>query len=197
MNISILIYNLFHNRFSIQMLKLEIAASKKKTKLKDCTIVNAGKSNTISLGEKGILNGIRFFLLGDNNHIAIGDNALCRGSYQQPICINAGYGTSITIGDDVLIANNTEFHTTDYHGIIDTQTGKVLNPSNSIVIGNRCWIGLRAVVLKGTNLPDDTVVGACSVVNKAFPNSGIIIAGNPGREVRTGIKVGDLTNNKQ
>ena len=39
MNISILIYNLFHNRFSIQMLKLEIAASKKKTKLKDCTIV--------------------------------------------------------------------------------------------------------------------------------------------------------------
>ena len=35
MNISILIYNLFHNRFSIQMLKLEIAASKKKTK-HDC-----------------------------------------------------------------------------------------------------------------------------------------------------------------
>ncbi|MCQ2207412.1 MAG: acyltransferase [Paludibacteraceae bacterium] len=192
MNISYLIYNLFHNRFSFKMLKLELEASKKKTKLRDCSVVDAGKNNTVTLGEKGILNGIRFFMLGDNNHITIGNNALCRGTYQQPIFLNAAYGTSITIGDSILLANNTEIHTTDYHGIIDTNTNKVLNQGKDVVIGNRCWIGLRSIVLKGTNLPDDTIVGACSVVNRPFTETNTIVAGSPAKVVRTGVKVGDL-----
>lgn len=192
MNISYLIYNLFHNRFSLKMWRLELAASEKKTKLRDCSVTSSGKNNTISIGTKGLISGVRFFTQGDNNHITIGDHAYCNGSEQQPICINACNGTSITIGNNIILSNSIEMHTTDYHGIIDTGTNQVLNPSKDIVIGDRCWIGLRTVVLKGTNLPNDTIVGASSVVNRPFTETNTIIAGSPAKVVKTGVKVGDL-----
>lgn len=193
MNISYLIYNLFHNHFSLKMWKLELDASRKKTKLRHCHVTDSGKNNTITIGEYGLISGVRFFTSGNNNHITIGRKAYCNGSTQQPIRLNACDGTSITIGDNIILSNNVEIHTTDYHRITD-DNGNVLNKPKDIVIGNRCWIGLRCIILKGTILPDDTIVGACSVTNKVYCESGTIIAGIPAKAVRTGVKVGDLGN---
>jgi len=47
-------------------------------------------------------------------------------------------------------------------------------------IGNRCWIGAKAVILKDVELGDACVVGAGAVVTKSFP-AGSVIVGVPGR----------------
>jgi acetyltransferase-like isoleucine patch superfamily enzyme len=50
-------------------------------------------------------------------------------------------------------------------------------------IGDRCWIGAKAVILKDVELGDNCVVGAGAVVTKSFP-SGSVIAGVPAKLLR-------------
>ncbi len=49
-----------------------------------------------------------------------------------------------------------------------------------VKIGNRCWIGARAIILKDVELGDDCIVGAGAVVTKSFPARSTI-AGVPAR----------------
>ena len=52
-----------------------------------------------------------------------------------------------------------------------------------ISIGKNCFIGCNALILKGTVLGDNCVVGAGAVVSGKFePNS--VIAGNPAKVIR-------------
>jgi len=55
-------------------------------------------------------------------------------------------------------------------------------PVPSIVVGDRCWIGSRAVLLAGTDLGEGVIVGAGAVVDFAVPPFAIV-AGNPARIV--------------
>jgi acetyltransferase-like isoleucine patch superfamily enzyme len=49
-----------------------------------------------------------------------------------------------------------------------------------VKIGNRCWIGAKAVILKDVELGDYCTVGAGAVVTKSFP-PGSVIKGVPAR----------------
>ena len=60
------------------------------------------------------------------------------------------------------------------------------------IIGKHCVIGGRAIILPGVVLGDHVFVAAGSVVTKSFP-SHCMIAGNPARIIRTGIKISDKT----
>lgn len=50
-------------------------------------------------------------------------------------------------------------------------------------IGDRVWIGGRAVILPGVSIGDDAVIGAGSIVTRDVP-PGSLVAGNPARLVR-------------
>lgn len=91
---------------------------------------------------------------------------------------NGGKGRKISVGNDCMFSHGILVRTSDGHKILDAKTGKPLNWPKDIRIGNHVWIGARAVLLKGTVIPDDCVVGACSVVTKEFSKTGRIIAGN-------------------
>lgn len=56
-------------------------------------------------------------------------------------------------------------------------------------IGERCFIGGSSIIMPGIRIGDDCVVGAGSVVTKSVP-SGSIVAGNPARVLRSGLKLG-------
>ena len=58
-----------------------------------------------------------------------------------------------------------------------------------IEVGNRNWIGNSTTLMRGTQLPDNTIVASRSFVNKSFlgyHDDGILIAGSPGKVVRLG-----------
>ena len=59
-------------------------------------------------------------------------------------------------------------------------------------IGKHCVIGGRAIILPGVTLGDHVFVGAGSVVTKSFPDH-VLIAGNPAKIIRTGIKISNKT----
>lgn len=56
-------------------------------------------------------------------------------------------------------------------------------------VGKRCFIGARSLILPGVTIGDGSVVGAGSVVTRDVPPQSIV-AGNPAKVVRSGIKVG-------
>lgn len=54
-------------------------------------------------------------------------------------------------------------------------------------IGERCFIGAHSFILPGVTIGEGSIVGAGSVVTRDVP-AGTIVAGNPARVVREGIK---------
>jgi len=49
-----------------------------------------------------------------------------------------------------------------------------------VKIGNHCWIGAGAIILKNVELGDACVVGAGAVVTKSFP-PGSVLGGVPAK----------------
>ena len=56
--------------------------------------------------------------------------------------------------------------------------------SKPIVIGEYCFVGTNCVLLGGGALPDYSVLGASSVLNKAYSETHQLYAGNPARAVK-------------
>ena len=54
-------------------------------------------------------------------------------------------------------------------------------------IGERCFIGAHAIILPGVRIGDECVIGSGSVVTQNVPSHSIV-AGNPAKIVRTGIR---------
>ncbi|HLZ22614.1 MAG TPA: acyltransferase [Ktedonobacterales bacterium] len=86
----------------------------------------------------------------------------------------------ITIGRDCKVAREVIIMDTDQHAL----------PSSDLVakpvrIGDRVWIGARAIVLKGVTIGSDAVIGAGSVVTRNVP-AGAVVGGVPARILRLG-----------
>lgn len=54
-------------------------------------------------------------------------------------------------------------------------------------IGSRCFIGGNSIIMPGVKIGNNCIIGAGSVVTKDVP-SNCIVAGNPAKIIRTGIK---------
>lgn len=86
----------------------------------------------------------------------------------------------IVIGSGTFIGPNVGL-ITENHDIVDpAKRGGV----KSVIIGEKCWIGMNSVILPGVELGDHTVVGAGSIVTKSFPEGYCVIAGNPARIIK-------------
>ena len=88
-----------------------------------------------------------------------------------------------TIGSGCAISWGVRILDSDVHKLV--QEGKS-SPHAPIQIGKDCWIGTNAVVLKGTELGDGSIVAAGAVVaSKVPPNS--LVAGVPARVMRENV----------
>jgi acetyltransferase-like isoleucine patch superfamily enzyme len=55
-------------------------------------------------------------------------------------------------------------------------------------MGNHIRVGCRCTILKGSNIPDNTIIAANSLMAKEYQVGNCIIGGNPARLLRTGIE---------
>jgi acetyltransferase-like isoleucine patch superfamily enzyme len=84
----------------------------------------------------------------------------------------------VTIGRDCKIARDVIIMDSDQHPLPNGEL--VVEP---VTIGDRAWIGARAIILKGVRIGDDAVIAAGSVVTRDVPARSVV-AGVPARVVR-------------
>ncbi len=174
-----------------------------------------GDNNTIKIGCPQIIERLNIFIHGNGHEFSIGKyTKKFKGHVISPtICLlNTKAPCKIIIGDNaninkdvlfvcnesntqIIVGNNCRFAegvaiwSSDSHAIVDTKTNKILNKSpGQIRIGDWCWCGYRSYLGKNTVLPNYTVVGAKSVVTKPFTQEYTVIAGNPAKVIKTGVR---------
>ena len=97
-------------------------------------------------------------------------------------------GLNISIGDDCVFSYGIKMRPSDGHSIYNPDTGELLNkPKSGINIGNHVWVGTDVFILKDVSIADNTVVGAGSIVTKAFTDKNVILAGTPAKIIKTNV----------
>lgn len=76
----------------------------------------------------------------------------------------------IEIGDDTIIAAGVKIISANHN----TNNFDDWGSTEPIRIGKKCWLGANCVILPGTQLGDQVIVGAGAVVTKSFPDNCII-----------------------
>lgn len=94
---------------------------------------------------------------------------------------------SITIGRNTDIGSGCKIIDNDFHPLPYSERFPKerldLLKKRPVVIGEGCFLGANSIILKGTTLGRNVVVGAGSVVSGNFPDN-VIIAGNPAQIIK-------------
>ena len=154
-----------------------------------CVIFSFPKSNIIL--HSGVINSSF-----TSNMLGLWQRTIMVARYGGKIEIGDGFGISgttiystksITIGKNATIGATCKIIDNDFHPLDPEHRRLNLNEEHTarapIVIGDNCFIGMNSIILKGTTIGNNVVVGAGSVVHGTFPDN-CIIAGNPARIIR-------------
>lgn len=151
--------------------------------LRRCSFRFLGSNNHVEIHSTAKLQDMTFWMEGDGNRIVIGKGTTTHGKIQLAAC----EGTSIMIGKDCMFSHDIYVRTTDSHPIYN-KDGLRINPAEDIHIGDHVWIGMQSLILKGVVIPDGSVVGARSLVNKSFDVDEAIYAGQPAKLVKENMR---------
>ena len=151
-------------------------------RIKNSTIILRGNHNRVSIGDFSYLNDVELYTENSGNEITIGKHTTMSGQAH----FAAIEGTRISIGDDCLFSSDLHFRTGDSHSILNEE-GKRINPSKDIVIGDHVWIGTKVTCLKGVHVSDNSIVAATTTLCREYDQKNAVIAGVPGKVVRTGV----------
>lgn len=164
-----------------------------------------GNNNHISFGLGTRMNKCRIYIYGNDCSLHIGNNCFCLNSefyFEDTNClIDLGYKTNslgvnfaitepnskIVVGEQCLFSSDIEVRTGDSHSIIDLTTKKRINYAKSVTIGNHVWVGAHARLLKGSRIPDDSIVANSAIVTKEFEVTNCIIGGFPAKVIKQGV----------
>lgn len=127
-----------------------------------------GKEGSITFhGDASFCRGINLIA---NGKFDFGNNFSCNAN-----CV-FNSAKHISFGDGCLIGWNVTIMDGDGHYIL--QDNKIVNALKSINIGKHVWIASNSSILKGSTIPDDSVIACNSVISKAFSENNCIIGGN-------------------
>jgi acetyltransferase-like isoleucine patch superfamily enzyme len=111
-----------------------------------------------------------------------------RATIERNVNLDRVYPESIYIGAGSLVASSA---TLLCHEHVYREPGNPELPLHKpLHIGERCFIGVAAVVLPGVTIGDDCIIGAGSIVTRdILPGS--LAVGNPARVIRSGLRLNE------
>jgi NDP-sugar pyrophosphorylase family protein len=100
-------------------------------------------------------------------------------------CFVAPGSGGIVLGDHVVCGPNVAIIACNYrYAALDVPFEQQGISSLGVRIGRNVWIGANSTILDGSDIGDNTVVVANSLVNRRFPPN-VIVQGNPAKVILT------------
>jgi len=93
-------------------------------------------------------------------------------------------GSTIEIGDDVLIGTNVEIIDSDFHEVHPDRRNSGNHKCKPVKIERNVFIGSNVKIQKGVTVGENSIIANGSIVTSSMPNNAVI-AGNPAIVVRT------------
>ncbi len=165
-----------------------------------------GDDNKIEIMDDCMLNNVNFHMCGNGHRVSIGRGCRFRRGgniwFEDSHCsLHIGDNSTFTsvdfvltepnsriiIGQDCMFSYGIDARTGDAHSIISRETNERINYAEDVIIGNHVWVAAHSILLKGTVIPDDSIVATGSVVTLKWDTKGIIIGGNPAKQLRSGV----------
>lgn len=123
----------------------------------------------VRLGDRVVSDGHGTILVDENAKLQIGD----RVYFNENLMISVKSG--VTIGDGCRFGPGVKIFDNDH--IFDAENGvSDKHVSTPITIGNHCWIAANVVILKGTQIGNNCVIGAGAVVHGTIPDGSLVTA---------------------
>lgn len=137
------------------------------------------KGNIIFNGKARIGQGCKISV-AKNGKLIFGDQFMITAETAIVCNNNIVFGKNCLLSWDILIMDS------DHH-TIKNEEGEIINHSKPIIIKDKVWIGCRTLILKGTQIPYGSVIGANSVVSNFLKEEKAIYAGIPAKWVKGNI----------
>ena len=180
--------------------------SYKNARLSDVVFDVTGEGNTIEVKEGCILNNVKFYIRGNNHKLLIDKNCVFKrggniwledndcslfigeqSTFEDVHFALTEPGSQIKVGRDCMFAYDIDVRTGDSHSILSVETNQRINYAKDVFFGDHVWVAAHSIILKGSSIPQNSVVATGSVVTRGYESSGIIIGGNPARQLKDGI----------
>lgn len=174
-------------------LKIIIKGNNNIVKINDPNFENtliqmSGRGNAFSLKKTTSVVSGAIFYIGYGGSIQIEENCEI-GNGDAYIDVRGDYINKhkVLIKKGSHIAKGIHIRQNDGQCMLDPVTKLPCNEPQDVIIGEHCWIGTRTIILKGAELPNNTIVGANSLINKKFTEENTLIAGSPAKVIKKNV----------
>ena len=127
-------------------------------------------SGTVSFGGKASV--------GHGSKISVRGNLFLGDGFNMTAESTIVCAKEIRFGRDCLLSWDILVMDTDEHPLFNKENERI-NLDKAILVGDHVWIGCKCVLLKGAEVPDNTVVAAGTLLTSSFAGEHQIIGGNP------------------
>lgn len=132
------------------------------------TKIHVEPTSRVYIGDKVISDGRCTMIVDSGAVLQIGDGVYFNEDMMISAKARVKIGDHCQFGPNVKIFDNNHCYSAE-SGVLHSHTTK------PVEIGNRCWIATNVVILKGTTIGDNCVIGAGCVVSGEIPSGSLVI----------------------
>lgn len=141
-----------------------------------------GDNNVVILKAHSYVSGAELWVEDNQCELSIGERTFV-GHHSHLACTENG--SKLIVGDDGMLSSYVQIRTGDSHSIVDME-GRRINQAQSVVVGDHCWLGEGAKVMKGVTLEGDVIVSTGAVVTKSFGKK-VLLGGIPAKVLKDNV----------
>lgn len=117
--------------------------------------------------------------IGLRNNVSLSVRSGATLSLSDKVFVNKGCiivaHDSISIGARTKLGPNVSIFDHDYDYKVPSGVSSNVFKTDSVEIGEDCWIGTGSIILRGTKIGDRCVIAAGTVVKGTYPNNSLIL----------------------